>query len=286
MNRYKMELDHVTVPEGAVESLMERANAPRKKTGWLRPVAAVACLALMVALPVGAAVKKLVVDYRPVEELPEYMQQEHTVGGFVVENPYHVEADAFSEELQQFVASLDPSIYEAQSLYFDSWEEAERFIGIDLFDNPVLDNAEKMETRYLKDGEVAAVSHCRVDVDVTNMGEDRLQDVRTDAYYRVNGGSVSISALLSTDEGGSVIGTAQLLPQEEMEDSVRYGPVENGATASGLEYSIAYGQRQKFKGWNAEVFLIIKNATVNLGFSAPDEATLRATVQQVMDGFQ
>ena len=44
MNRYKMELDHIIVPEGAVESLMERANTPRKKKGWLRPAAAAGLL--------------------------------------------------------------------------------------------------------------------------------------------------------------------------------------------------------------------------------------------------
>ena len=286
MNRYQMELDHITVPESTVDQLKERAAAPRKKANWHRPVAVAACLALMVAIPVGAAVKKLVVDYRPVEELPEYMQLEHTAGGFVVENPYHVEVEAFSEELQQFVASLAPSIYEPQSLYFDSWEEAESFIGIHLFDNPVLDNAEKLETRYLKNGEVEAVSHCKVDVDVSNLGGIRLQDVDADAWYRVNKGSVQVAAHFSTAEEGSVIGTTQRLPQEEMEDSVQYGSVEKGVTASGLEYSIAYGQLQKFGGWRAEVFLIIKDATVNLTFYNPDESTLRETVQQVMDGFQ
>ena len=57
MNRYNMELDRITVPESAVDSLMERAAAPRKKAGWLRPVAVAACLVLVIAIPTVAAVK-------------------------------------------------------------------------------------------------------------------------------------------------------------------------------------------------------------------------------------
>ena len=98
MNRYNMELDRVTVPESAVDSLMERASAPRKKTGWLRPMAMAACLALMVVLPVGAAVAKyFTVNHYSAEAFPENLRWENLKDGFVVENPNHVPGETFSE---------------------------------------------------------------------------------------------------------------------------------------------------------------------------------------------
>ena len=54
MNRYNMELERITVPESAVNSLMERAAAPRKKAGWLRPMAVAACIVLLCSLSVLA----------------------------------------------------------------------------------------------------------------------------------------------------------------------------------------------------------------------------------------
>ena len=290
MNRYNMELDRVTVPESAVDSLMERAAAPRKKTGWLRPVAVAACLALMVALPVGAAVAKyFTVNHYNAEAFPEDLRWENLKDGFVVENPNHVAGETFSEELWRQVRNIEsleePREPQAGYLYFDSWEAAEAFMGYNVLDNAVLEGAEKGASNMVdENGTVITTYHCSLYLAVPTWGG--LNGVDLSSSYSLNGVHIGLDAHLYTDEDGGVMRYTQSIPENPDMDAAEYGPLETRKTASGMEYTVAFGRYPNHGIWCARAFLNCGNASVSVHFSDYDEATLRETVQQVMDGFQ
>ena len=265
MNRYKMELDHVTVPEGAVESLMERANAPRKKTGWLRPVAAAACLALIVALPVGAVVKNFVV-------------QQAEKNRVVVENRDHIPVEEFSEELRVKVEELkDNPDLDMRTMSFSTWTEAEVFLGVNILDNPVLDGRE-VKTTFNNEGELVPNDPIRVNLSIASWG---LTGINMDAVYRLDKVNCFLVAFVYTEEGGGEIGFGKL-----SEGDLEYGALESSINASSKAYTVRFGQTSEMGIQRAQAWLSSNGATVWLDFSGRDESTLRATVQQVMDGFQ
>ena len=290
MNRYNMELDRITVPESAVDSLMERANAPRKKTGWLRPVAVAACLALMVVLPVGAAVAKyFTVNHYSAEELPEYLQLENKKDGFVVENPNHVPGETFSEELWQrvrYIESLNGSRAPQDGyLYFDSWEEAETFMGYNVLDNTALEGAGKGVSNMAdENGTVITTYHCSLYLAVPTWGG--LNGVDLSSSYSLNGVHIGLDAHLYTDEDGGIMRYTQSIPEDPDMDAAEYGPLETRKTASGMEYTIAFGRYPNHDFWCARTFMNCNNASVAMYFNDKDETALLETVQQVMDGFQ
>lgn len=137
MNRYNMELDRVTVPESAVDSLMERAAAPRKKTGWLRPMAMAACIVLLCSLSVLAgtvfADEQWLLGSVQDEELGKQFFVEATYGGTV-----------FSEErLRTWIADakrgtrVKAGTVHSAEYTFDSFEALEKALGVDLLETPL-----------------------------------------------------------------------------------------------------------------------------------------------------
>ena len=289
MNRYNMELDRITVPESAVDSLMERAAALRKKAGWLRPVAAAACLALMAALPVGAAVKNFIVQYYEDEELPENLPEEF-VQGFVMENPYHIPSETISEDVFRYMATLDAdSTFEDRHLYFDSMGAVEAFIGLNLFDNPVLDEAEPgVGYRTDENGNRTTEYYCKLYLEGLLRGNpwEDLSGMTVRTSYHLDSVHIGMDVRISTREWGDVMGYYNSTPTQNNADIPSYEPMEKQATASGKEYTIAYGRYPKHELWCAKVFYLSNGAGIVMDFSGYDEATLRATVRQVMDGFQ
>ena len=290
MNRYNMELDRITVQESMVDSLMERAAAPRKKTGWLRPMAMAACLALMVALPVGAAVAKyFTVNHYNAEAFPEDLRWENLKDGFVVENPNHVAGETFSEELWKQVRHIESleGAYEPQEgyLYFDNWEDAETFMGYNVLDNAVLEGAKKgMSNMVDEDGTVITTYHCSLYLAVPTWGG--LNGVDLSSSYSLNGVHIGLDAHLYTDEDGGVMRYTQSIPENPDMDAAEYGPLETRKTASGMEYTIAFGRYPNHGFWCARVFMNCSDASVSMYFNDKDETALLETVQQVMDGFQ
>lgn len=267
MNRYNMELDRITVPESAVDSLMERANAPRKKAGWLRPMAVAACLALMIALPTVAAVKPFVVRY-------------HESGEVEAENRDYIPVEAFSAELRAKVEELGTdSELEACRISFDNWDVAEDFIGINILDNPVLDGKE-MKYRY-DDGKAIPYQYTHLNLAIAPWG---LTGMDLDCVYRLDKVHVRLNAFLHTEEGGGTIGFHTDNPRENLY-APEYGVTESRVSTAGREYTVQFGQFSDGPHC-AQAWLNCNGATVWLYFSSYSQAALQSAVQQVMDGFQ
>lgn len=137
MNRYNMELDRITVPESAVDSLMERAAALRKKAGWLRPMAVAACIVLLCSLSVLAGTVFADEQWRlgtvHDEEMGKQFFVEATYGGTV-----------FSEErLRTWIADAERGTHVkggtvlSAEYTFDSFEALEKALDVDLLETPL-----------------------------------------------------------------------------------------------------------------------------------------------------
>ena len=255
---------------GHLDPMLVQAAEERRvqKKNWLRPLAVVACLALMVAIPVGAAVKNFVIQYLENEKV-------------LVENRDHIPVEAFSEELQEKVAELGVDAdYDACTMTFSAWTEAEAFLGVDLLENPVLDGRE-VRQMYNDAGELEAHDPIRMHLAIAPWG---LASIDMDAVYRINKVHIMMFAILYTEEGGGAIGFSHANPPEGF-TVPEYGVPENRTSAGGKPYTVQFGE-DSASGARAQTWLNCNGATVWLHFSGYDEGTLRTTVQQVMDGFQ
>ncbi len=286
-----MENNQIYEAMGHLDPMLVQEAAERKSSKTLRrrPLIVAACLALAVGIPTVAAVKNFVVQYYEDDELPENLQEEFE-RGFIMENPYHIPAENFSEELFRHIESLgtDPT-YDDRQLYFDSMEEVENFIGFNLFDNPVLDEAKPgISHRIDENGNYTQEYHCRLHLEGLLRGNPRedLGGMSVRSSCNLNGVHISMDVQISTKEGGDVMGYYHSTPTEKNADIPNYEPMEERMTASGKEYTIAYGKYPKHELWCAKVFFLNNGAGIAMDFSGYDEATLRETVQQVMDGFQ
>lgn len=137
MNRYQMELDRITVPEGAVDTLMERAAAPRKKVGWLRPVAVAACTVLLCGLSVlaGTIFKdgQWALGSVRDEELGQQFCVEATYGGTVFSEDRLKTWRADAERGTKTDAGIDL----LAKYTFDSFAALEKALGVDLLETPL-----------------------------------------------------------------------------------------------------------------------------------------------------
>ena len=117
-------------------SLRERAAAAAEpgKRPRVRPwrtwlVAAVVCMAL-VGMAVAAKSPELLLFWENKPDIGD---------GYTVQSTVELlPADTFSPVVAALAAAEEPNNHK----YFDTWDEMEQFIGLDLADNPVLDEAE------------------------------------------------------------------------------------------------------------------------------------------------
>lgn len=137
MNRYQLELDRVTVPESTVDQLKERAAAPRNKANWHRPLAMVACIALLCSLSVLAGTV-----FADEQWMLGSIQHEEMGKQFCVEATYG--GTFFSEEqLQTWITDAErgtrvkAGTVQAAEYTFDSFKALEEALAVDLLETPL-----------------------------------------------------------------------------------------------------------------------------------------------------
>ena len=284
MNRYNMELDKITVPDNTVDALMRRAAVPRrKKTGWLRPAIVASCLVVAAVIPVAAAMRgKPLIAHRKVAQLPEFLleSEEKLVGGYLVENEETVSIEMFSEELQDYTAQLDTTDEKRNQGYlpFENWEQAEDYIGYDILNNAVLQNAQAGSRQvFSENGEPIVDAPGVVRLGIASWG---LNVMEVEASYLLNGVSVRVAATLHTRDGFGQIS----IPSYEGEGEIK--SVETYVTAGKQESAIVQIAYPQYGDWWVRGFIKSNRAIVEIDIISEDAENAVAIVKQVMDGFQ
>lgn len=130
-----------------VAAAVERGARPRLRLPRAALVAACLCLALT-----GTVFAASVISGRVHIAGTSILERKDTYGGVTPITVYTVEAngvayvplEAVSREARDFCASFTRM---PQYKELDSWDEAERFLGLEIADNPLLDQAENTESR-------------------------------------------------------------------------------------------------------------------------------------------
>lgn len=125
--------------------LVEQAAAPRAQRRAVRPIRIAVIAACLCAVLVGGAFAAEnifgIPIFKPVET--SHLTGE-AINGFTAtiepaESVVRLPVDRCSAQARDLAAGLEPGTLGL--LDFGNWEEAEEFLGIDLMDNPVLENA-------------------------------------------------------------------------------------------------------------------------------------------------
>ncbi|MDE6108474.1 MAG: hypothetical protein K2F83_07400 [Oscillospiraceae bacterium] len=135
-NNYRDMMDEVKAPESLRESVMnmtEREQATKRRPAPVRALMAAACVCAL--LVVGAMAAELIGG--GFAQVWRGTGENSNVFFFSGESQI-LPAEEFSAELQALAEPYWNAEYHAEHLGFDSWEEAENFLGQKVMDNPLL----------------------------------------------------------------------------------------------------------------------------------------------------
>lgn len=170
----------------AIDDELIRAamEAPERKLrrAWVKWVAAAACMCLLLASPVGAAMG---------ESLVKFMNNGNLE--FIMPDRLRLE-DLTAEALAAF-----PDV-EGQRNYIciDSLDDAEAYLGIDLPDNPVLEAAMRDELHWKTEDDEQLHSHCIITLSTGDKPEPYCVDA--EAAYRLDGVPIQVMYRLPTEK--------------------------------------------------------------------------------------
>ena len=185
MNNYKRLMTRQCICEEVTEQFykkLEEKETYRKPIRW-QAILISACIALMVPLTAIAAKN---IFGKPKVKIGEISLLSNMEGYTVrFENLNNYPLDAFPKEHQ--------TLKEDKDFYYDSWEEAENALGIDLLDNTVLANAKKSEYYFpITD----SIAHC-----VTGYRTEggRLYYIGTEVSYQYEHLNIELLAKITVE---------------------------------------------------------------------------------------
>lgn len=277
-----MKKEHIMDAMGCIDPALVAAaderGRSRGRKGWARYglIAACLCLALAGTAFAAAQVFSVQVNFQAKDLLDIPDMEMYTVTGGMAYFP----ADSFSQEVRELAQADTP----AKS--FQTWDELERFVGRNLMDNPVLENAEPgVEAKYGRDMEGA--THILL---AAHSSAGKLFHISADDHYMLDDVLLMRSVSLYTDaaqadfedrepESGWFYDEGDELSQEEY-------TTPNGLTATIVQASGRYTRYWAHFSING-VRCHISAHYQGTSLGAPDRAehTL-AVLKQALDGFE
>lgn len=289
-----MAMDHIDA-----ELIAEAAGRGKsvKKSSWKKVAVIAACMCLALVGTVAAAGSGIPVefygnDYEWLKKLDESL-----VGGYWTSGAAVIREDELSEEVRTLAAE-NPDL---RFYGFQSWEEMEQLIGIDLVNNPLLDEAEKRELTmsYL---EPVVKGHGILDIQQDDLG---IRALALDAYYGYFPAgakmsySVTLSALVKPEVGtegdDKFFGTCYTEEQKNRMTIEEY-EMANGQTATIVaipkwttddkymgNFYDAY-----FNGNKSIISVQVKSSSVLLGIEGEEQYDQQAltAMKEVLDAFE
>lgn len=276
-------------------ALIEAADpAPAKRKAWRRPALIAACLCLALVGTAVAVNSGVVVEFFTGSGGWDHLSEEPITGGFEInaEGVQIVPVDSLPREVRDLAAAQEsaPCFYG-----FDSWDEAEQFLGLELANNPVLDEAETWENTYsFEDPETNRLLNSATGESIVRLGvniDDLFVRIYADAFYKLDGVAFTLSADIVTDQMpyDDPWGTLQLYHGDELDRVTREEYLMScGKTAliigqPPLEVE-GRGERE-----NYEAFFVQDNCLISLkALETWDDVEGNAleTLKQVLDGFE
>lgn len=159
----------------------KRKTSAKSMKNWKRVVASVAATALLMTCTVAAAAASALFRVRISEP-----DEEGTI--WLSEGIAYYPLDSLSEEIKALEGQSE------ELLSFDSWESAEKFVGLDLMNNPVLDASPAEYYSYSID-----TGNKRVHGRFAVMTHNNLQHIRIHGCYEIGEVDIDVESELFTD---------------------------------------------------------------------------------------
>ena len=274
---------------GIDPALVAEADLPmpakRRITKITRTVLIAACLCLALAGTAAAAVANGWIQVTEVKFYPNtnvngkvtsYAEVRTAVDG----SPY-IPFDQFSPEAQAFPHS---STYLPQYKGFDSWTEAEEFLGVELANNPVLDQMEPIplpieDTQYgikLDDANCSVVFRGLMDAPTINLYSEYRLVLDDSRDFRLG-----VYAGIVTEEWSSEWGPGAVFQNHEMPETETY------VTPSGLQAVIVTADTDPQPGSlvSCQTLFRLNGATFHLVTTHDDRDELVSIIKEILDAY-
>lgn len=261
--------------------LIQEASQPAaRKPRRFRTLLIAACLCLAI-IPAMAATSNLLVNYYFGTEIPKHLDGQDLDAYYEVTNTYQIPISSLSEEVRQAAESQGANwIHHG----FNTWEEMEEFLGIDIFENEILSNAVPQSVELTDaDGQVILDAPCTLLL-VTNP-EGELISVHINYYCLTDTGKfLSVTATASTELNDYDNAGGYGISYEEGEIISQNG--ENYLTKSGAESTIVSSQNSVTGGWDVDGWILLNGFTVRVNLSETVASLENSDVKQILDAFE
>ncbi len=296
-NKYRDMMDRVEASQQLRMEVMKMSEQERtKKTRpmSMRVLLAAACICALLAVGVAAA-EVMEFDFVKIFSHEEDGMQ---IDGYEVDasGVRDIPISAFSQAVQDLEEQYKDAGLHTEHLTFDSWEEAEEYLGYEIVDNSVLAPGEYIPTwrRYEEDG-VTVEGNCVVDIFIGKYGISRIM-----VTSAIRGRSIGMH------HGFTVTATISVGDQPDQTDTpgIWYGVNTDFDTMEGQEsYLAANGLETVIVGtktvpgslppgfdgngkYYANFFLRGIRFKVETGYRAEDQVTALPELKQVLDAFE
>lgn len=250
---------------GADERLIEEALEIRvkRKPSVLRWVAVAACVCLLLASPVVAAMVGSLVELWPSDKTVSYHINER------------ITIDSLSEEVAEAFDGQKKTVLRYQ---MDTLEEAEEFLGVELPENEILSGADpKHFERITDEGEVLRQSCLLYLFGNDEMG---LTSFNIDAYFQIDNVYAFVMYRAATEqmpyENGGGIGFD--VEQFDREDYI----TEEGLSA--VIYK-RYTGVDPLVNWSGYAVTTVDGYLVHISVNAPTEQEVVDTMKTLLDAY-
>lgn len=250
---------------GADERLIEEALEVRakRKPAVLRWVAVAACVCLLLASPVGAAMVDRLVELFPSENMVSY----HINDRVSIEN--------LSDEVVNALNGQDETV-----LFYpmDTVEEMEAFLGVELPGNEVLSDADLKNFDTITEDGKEYRAPCRVHL--FGNKEYGLTCVEAKMYYQLGNAYVFVMYRAATEqmpyENGGGVGF-------DTEQFVR----EDYVTEKGLTCVLykRYTGVHPLVNWSGYAVATVDGYLIHISLDAPSEQEVESTLKSILDAY-
>ncbi|MBP3520846.1 MAG: hypothetical protein J6J87_05845 [Oscillospiraceae bacterium] len=288
-NNYRDMMDAVKAPEGLrmeVRNMSEQERTKKTRPLPVRVALAAACICALLATAAIAA-ETLGFDFVKIfnKEEAEETDLDYMVDGSGVK---HIPLSALSQEaqaLKEQYEDRDDGYVCTVELAFDSWEEAEEYLGYEIMDNPVLARGTYGSVSLLsKEGDERS-ANCWIKVIFGDDGEITYIQVfsRMNLSASPNGYMVEATLYMRAIEDRPKDPTVAY----KYPDDSHVEGTEDYLTPDGLETVIVNIERGDRGGeYNAHFFLRGIQFRVGTYYPAEEQEAALTELKQVLDAFE
>lgn len=293
-NKYQNMMDEVRAPEGLRESVMNISGQERTKKTRPIPARVLMVAACICALLVVGAVAAETLGFDFVNMFKSEQGDGYQTDGYRMDasEVKDIPISAFSQAIQDLEEQYKDAGGHIEYLTFDSWEEAEEYLGYNIIDNPVLAPGEYVPTerRFTEKG-MTVSGNCVVTISIGQDGKISMIQATSHIRGRTIGmrGGVTVTAIIDVGD----------LPDQTDATDYTYGfnpeffaveEPESYLAANGLETVIVGVKRVSvLEGsghYYANFFLRGIRFNIDTGYNAGGQETALAELKQVLDAFE